>query len=116
MPFMRWRSTSTARPSCRPCGPIRAQSTQPHIAEPNAAMAPISDSYAQMAGGLYRLLTLGMRYYRRIGLPPESEGPGVSNINETIDSSVFDRWRADKTYRPPGLAAWANMKNVDPDK
>ena len=40
---------------------------------PDAAMGAISDSYAQMAGGLYRLLTLGMRYYRRIGLPPESE-------------------------------------------
>jgi uncharacterized protein (DUF2235 family) len=86
------------------------------IAEPNAAMAPISDSYAQMAGGLYRLLTLGIRYYRRIGLPPESEGPGVSNINETIDSSVFDRWRADTTYRPSGLDAWAKRKSVDLDK
>ena len=85
-------------------------------AESNAAMAPISDSYAQMAGGLYRLLTLGRRYYRRIGLPPESEGPGVSNINETIDSSVFDRWRADKTYRPSGLDAWAKRNSVDPDK
>jgi uncharacterized protein (DUF2235 family) len=82
----------------------------------NAAMTPISDSYAKMAGGLYRLITLGKRYYRRIGLAPESEGPGVSNINETIDSSVFDRWRADPTYRPPGLQAWAERNNVDPGK
>src|ERR1700704_4489111 len=85
-------------------------------AEPNAAMTPISDSYAHMAGGLYRLMTLGKRYYRRIGLPPASEGPGVSNINETIDSSVFDRWRADKTYRPPGLGAWAKRNKVDPER
>jgi uncharacterized protein (DUF2235 family) len=85
-------------------------------AEQNAAMAQISDSYAEFANGYYRLLTLGRRYYRRIGLPPASEGPGVSNINETIDSSIFDRWRGDKTYRPPGLQAWANMKSVDPGK
>ena len=61
-------------------------------------------------------MTLGRRYYRRIGLPPANEGPGVSNINETIDASVFGRWRADQSYRPPGLAAWAKMKNVDPGK
>ena len=79
-------------------------------------MAPISDSYAQFAKGAYRLLTLGIRFQRPIGVPPASEGPGVSNINETINSSVFDRWRADNTYRPPGLQAWAKMKSVDPGK
>ena len=39
----------------------------------------------------------------RIGLPPLDEGEGVTTINETIDASVFDRWRADQTYRPPQL-------------
>jgi hypothetical protein len=29
---------------------------------------------------------------------------------------VFDRWRADKAYRPSGLDAWAKRKSVDPDK
>jgi uncharacterized protein (DUF2235 family) len=85
-------------------------------AEQDAATAPISDSYAEFARGSYRLLTLGIRFHRPIGVPPASEGAGVTNINETIDSSVFDRWRADRTYRPPGLQAWANMKNVDPGK
>jgi hypothetical protein len=37
-------------------------------------------------------------------------------FNETIDGSVFDRWRADATYRPPNLAAWADEKEVDPAK
>lgn len=82
----------------------------------DAAMGRISDSYAEFARGLYRLLTFGQRYQRPIGVPPASEGPGVSNINETIDSSVFVRWQTDKTYRPPGLASWAKMKNVDLDK
>jgi hypothetical protein len=54
--------------------------------------------------------------YRPIGVPPKDEGEGVVNINETIDASVFDRWRADKTYRPPQLQAWAKSKQVDPGK
>ena len=84
-------------------------------AEPDAATAPISDSYAEFAWGLYRLLTLGRAYHRPIGVPPKDEGPGVSNINETIDASVFDRWRADKTYRPPQLQAWAAAKGIAPE-
>jgi uncharacterized protein (DUF2235 family) len=81
----------------------------------DAAMGRISDSYAEFAGGLYRLFTFGRRYQRPIGVPPASEGPGVSNINETIDASVFARWQGDKTYRPPALASWAKAKNVDLD-
>jgi uncharacterized protein (DUF2235 family) len=83
--------------------------------EPNAATAPISDSYTEFMWGLYRLFTLGRAYYRPIGVPPKDEGNGVTNINETIDASVFDRWRADKTYRPPQLSSWAKMKSVNPD-
>jgi hypothetical protein len=64
--------------------------------------------------GFYRLITLFRPYYRPIGMPPKDEGPGVTNINESIDASVFDRWRADTTYRPPALQAWATMKGVDP--
>ena len=36
------------------------------------------------------------------------------NINEIIDGSVFDRWRADSSYRPPNLAGWAHRRAVDP--
>jgi uncharacterized protein (DUF2235 family) len=83
--------------------------------EQNAATGPISDSFAEFAGGWYRLWKLWIRYHRRIGLPPENEGEGVTTINETIDSSVFDRWRADQAYRPPRLRSWAKMKSIDPD-
>jgi hypothetical protein len=41
------------------------------------------------------------------------QGPGVSNINETIDASVFDRWRADPTYRPPALQQWAALRKLE---
>jgi uncharacterized protein (DUF2235 family) len=85
-------------------------------AEPNAANAPISDSYGEFMWGLYRLFTLGRPYYRPIGIPPKDEGPGVVNINETIDASVFGRWYTDPTYRPRKLESWAKSKGVDPGK
>jgi hypothetical protein len=66
--------------------------------------------------GLYRFATFCRPYYRPIGEPPTNEGPGVSNINETIDASVFDRWRADPSYRPPALRQWAASRKVDPEK
>jgi uncharacterized protein (DUF2235 family) len=83
-------------------------------ADPNAANAAISDSYAAFMWGLYRLMTFCRPYYRPIGVPPKDEGAGVTNINETIDASVFERWRTDKTYRPPALQAWAASKSVEP--
>jgi hypothetical protein len=52
---------------------------------------------------------------RRPGADKGTEAT-TSRINETIDGSVFDRWRADADYRPPNLAAWAKEKNVDPGK
>ena len=66
--------------------------------------------------GLYRLVTFNRPYYRPIGVPPKDEGDGVTNINETIDASVFDRWRADNSYRPPKLQSWATSNQVDPGK
>jgi uncharacterized protein (DUF2235 family) len=85
-------------------------------ANENAATAPISNSFAEFAFGLYRLFCFGIPYYRRIGLPPENEGEGVTTINETIDASVFGRWCDDQTYRPPRLRSWAQMKGIDPGK
>ncbi|HEY0282708.1 MAG TPA: DUF2235 domain-containing protein, partial [Rhizomicrobium sp.] len=82
-------------------------------AEQHADAAPISDSYAAFMWGFYRLFTLGRAYYRPIGVPPKDEGPGVTNINETIDASVFDRWRTDNTYRPPKMQSWATSRTVD---
>ncbi len=82
--------------------------------DPGAAIAPVSDSYTAFMWGLYRLYTLNRPYYRPIGMPPRDEGDGVVNINETIDASVFERWRADKTYRPPKLQSWADSKKIDP--
>jgi hypothetical protein len=56
----------------------------------------------------------------RDGGPPmrwrtvQSVGAKSRRCNETIDASVFQRWQADSTYRPPSLVEWAKRKNVDP--
>jgi hypothetical protein len=76
---------------------------------------PVTDSYREFAWGLYRFVS--RPFYRPVGLAPDKGTEATtSRINETIDGSVFDRWRADADYRPPNLAAWAKEKNVDPGK
>lgn len=78
-------------------------------------LAPIHDSFAQMGGGVYRMIKLGKRHYREIGSKPLVIGNETTTmINESIDASVFDRWRDDKTYRPKNLVTWANVYDVDP--
>ena len=83
---------------------------------------PINDSYREfgdgfwggrLMGDVYRLIS--KPYYRPVGIPPETGTLAkTTRINETIDESVFERWRADWTYRPANLVDWAQKKNVDP--
>jgi len=75
----------------------------------------ISDSYSEFIGGAYKVMTLGQRYYRPIGPEPvpSSAKELRENINETIDASVFERWRSDRSYRPPNLAEWAARRKID---
>lgn len=73
------------------------------------------DSYGTFLKGAYRLLTLNHRYFRTIGGDPvptkETENPGLScPVNETIDSSVFEHWKARPNYRPKNLRDWANRR------
>jgi uncharacterized protein (DUF2235 family) len=80
----------------------------------NETQAAVNDSFARMAAGLYRLAKLGRPFYRTIGAPSATLGDETTTtINETIDGSVFDRWRGDSTYRPQNLQAWAKGHNVD---
>jgi len=79
--------------------------------EDSAATAGVSDSFAQMLDGWYRVMRLGRRFHREIGAGPTPEG--AVTINETIDASVFQRWKTDPAYRPPGLAKWAAAKGID---
>lgn len=79
----------------------------------DAKTARITDSYSDFMYGGYAVLH--DRFYRRLGAPPDVREDGAHvNVNETIDATVFDRWRADPTYRPTNLLEWAHRKRVDP--
>jgi Uncharacterized alpha/beta hydrolase domain (DUF2235) len=76
---------------------------------------PVTDSYRQFAWGLYRFVY--RPFYRIVGFGPDRGTQFMtSRIKETVDGSVFKRWRADSIYRPPNLAAWSKEKGVDPTK
>jgi uncharacterized protein (DUF2235 family) len=80
----------------------------------NENSAPIADSYRDSFCGLYRFLR--RPYYRPIGCGPlvdAHSGDVTTTINETIDVSVFDRWRKDSAYRPQNLMAWARGNEVN---
>ena len=77
-------------------------------ADPDFISSPVEDSFAEFAGGAYRILELGQPFYRVIGAPPEERSRSwLKTINETIDGSVFDYVRANEGYRPKNLLAWA---------
>jgi uncharacterized protein (DUF2235 family) len=74
--------------------------------------AVIADSYNEFMHGAYSKLS--GRYYRPIGEASQERDDGThSNVNETIDASVFQRWQGNSTYRPPGLKEWAERHKID---
>jgi uncharacterized protein (DUF2235 family) len=80
-----------------------------------ATACPVRDSLGEMAHGFYEALTFGKHYYRPIGIDPVETDKGcVSTINESIDSTVFARWKVDPTYRPKNLLEWSERRKVDP--
>ena len=83
----------------------------------SVALPVISNSYSEFMYGGYKALTLGKRFFRPIGPDPipSSATELRENINETINSSVFDRWRLDGAYRPSNLVEWAARRKVDVD-
>lgn len=75
-------------------------------------VASVSDSFREFLHGAYSLCS--KRFYRPIGAAPMAVPDGIhTNVNETIDGSVFKRWRKDSTYRPPNLSQWAKDRGVD---
>jgi uncharacterized protein (DUF2235 family) len=81
----------------------------------DALKAPLADSYKEFADGWYAKVSSPL--YRAIGRAPEIREKGTyAVVNETVDASVFDRWRADPAYRPSNLVDWARRKEIDPAK
>ena len=83
------------------------------IVDTAQVVPPIMDSYREFAHGFYRFVS--RPFYRPVGMPPErGTNATTSRINETIDGSVFKRWRLDKNYRPPNIVEWAKRTSIDP--
>jgi uncharacterized protein (DUF2235 family) len=82
------------------------------------ASAKARDSYADFLGGFNRVDPFSHRYWRPIGRPPtpiENTDAWSVSLNETIDKSVFDRWRLlGSAYRPENLVEWSARAGVDP--
>ena len=77
--------------------------------------APVTDSYKEFMNGAYSKFS--KPFFRKIGEDSDVREDGThTNVNETIDESVFERWRLVPTYRPPNLTEWATRKKVDPAK
>ncbi|MET4638332.1 DUF2235 domain-containing protein [Mycetocola sp. 2940] len=78
--------------------------------------APIADSFSSFLGGTYSFTRAGRRYSRPIGtdVRPSWEATPDGASNQSIDASVFDRWREIESYRPLNVARWAHTHGVDP--
>lgn len=92
------------------CGLVFRNELEVHEDE---ALGPISDPYKVFLRGWYSRFS--PRLHRPIEGPAEVSAAGMHyTINETIDGSVFSRWRADTSYRPQNLLEWAKRLGVDP--
>ncbi len=60
---------------------------------PQFHLDPLHDPFKEMMGGVYKMIH--KRHPREFGRA----------VNESVDASVWDRWRRDPAYRPPAMAA-----------
>jgi hypothetical protein len=68
-----------------------------------ASAGAIEDSFSDFLGAPKRCTAAGSAT-GDVGREPEKRSQTtVHTINETIDKSVFDRWRRDPAYRPNNL-------------
>ena len=85
------------------------------VIDGDETVCSIRDSYKEMADGFYELITAGQRHYRPVGVDPEDVGDAiVTTINESIDATVFERWRMDTMYRPQNIDEWAKRRGLNP--
>lgn len=83
------------------------------VSDGQTPTSPITDSYWGFGWGIYKVVS--RRFHRPVGTDPEVDAQGITErINETIDGTVFDRWRGNPDYRPKNLQEWAKRKGVDP--
>ena len=79
----------------------------------NEFSARATDSYAAFMKGAYRAVS--SRFQRPIGAPARKVKGGSSTpLDEWIDASVFEKWRADPAYRPANLREFLQRRGLDP--
>jgi hypothetical protein len=86
------------------------------LSGPEAATAALDDSFADVDWEdiLQRVKQLNVRHWRGIDRAPVPRPTtNIHTINETIDKSVFGRFRADPNYRPKNLVKWAQKHGQD---
>jgi len=72
-----------------------------------ASATRVSDSYSDFMKGFYKVLKLGRRYYRPIGIQRNAVNGGWSwPVNETLDESVFSHGNGGSGYPPQNLRDW----------
>lgn len=73
----------------------------------------IADSYKGFLKGCYSWVSpRNMRPISSAPTPTGKPGETEQTINETIDASVFDRYRQDSSYRPANLLTWAEQAKI----
>ncbi len=81
----------------------------------NEHEAPVVDSYKKFLKGVYRAVKFGKRHYREIGKDREPVTNGwIEPHYETIDASVFEKWRSDDAYRPENVRRWIEKHGLNP--
>lgn len=72
---------------------------------PDLTRIKLNDSYRSFLKGIYKFLRFGRRHYRKIGArATQKREDRIETIHETIDASVFERWKQDTSYRPKNLS------------
>lgn len=72
------------------------------IVDPSDYRAHVTDSFGEFMWGLYKVVKLGKRFNRPFG----------TGVNETVDDSVWQRWKDKKDYRPPSLLGEAIKRGL----
>lgn len=68
------------------------------------AAIPINDNFAKFYKRLFNFTRIGFRFHRKIGAKAKFKSKNrIETIHETIDPSVFERFRKDPKYRPKNL-------------
>ena len=88
--------------------------SQPGKTLPSSIVSPVNDSFKEFRNGFRRLFTNNRPIYREVGMTSK-DNISIENepINETIDGSVFEKIKSDKSYTSTSLNNWAARRGIE---